>query len=38
MTKPVRWAGLSIAALVFTIGMVLFAPAAPAQDQAWFVT
>lgn len=36
MTKPARWAGVSIAALLFVIG-IFSAPAARAQDQAWFV-
>jgi hypothetical protein len=38
MTKPTRWAGVSIAILLFAVGAALLAPAAPAQDQAWFVT
>jgi hypothetical protein len=38
MTKPLRWAGISIAAMVLAIAAALCAPAAPAQDQAWFVT
>lgn len=37
MTKPTRWAGISIALLLFAIGVALSAPAAPAQDQSWFV-
>lgn len=37
MTKPTRWAGLSIALLAFALGAALFAPAAHAQDQTWFV-
>jgi hypothetical protein len=38
MTKPIRWAGISIAVTVFALAAALFVPAAPAQDQAWFIT
>lgn len=37
MTKSIRWAGISVAMLVFALGAALSAPAASAQDHAWFV-
>lgn len=37
MTKPIRWAGISVAILAFALGAALFAPAAHAQDHSWVV-
>lgn len=38
MTKPNRWAGIFIATILFAVAAALFAPAAPAQVQGWFIT
>lgn len=37
-TRPILWTGASIAILTLALASALLAPAAPAQDQAWFIT